>query len=119
MFDPEIDDAPAPSVRTEVFATFPVSVTVPVLTVRAVVRVALVTLDASVARSTVILFGTSASAIDAQVRFPLAAIVVAKALAPQSVGFDAKAVAVLALPVVFWLRVGKEVKPAALPVRVN
>ena len=44
------------------------------------------------------LFGTSASAIDAQVRFPLAAIVVAKVLAPQSVGFAARAVAVPAFP---------------------
>jgi hypothetical protein len=38
--------APAPIVRTEVLAPFPVNVTVPVLTVRAVVNVALVTVAA-------------------------------------------------------------------------
>ena len=43
---PETETAPAPMVKTEVLATFPVRVTVPVLTVKAVVRVALVTLPA-------------------------------------------------------------------------
>src|SRR6185369_11925379 len=43
---PETDTAPAPIVSTEVFAAFPVNVTVPVFTVNAVVRVALVTLPA-------------------------------------------------------------------------
>ena len=58
-----------------------------------------VTVDASVARSIVILFGISASRIEAHVRFPLEAIVVAKVLAPQSVGLAASTVAVEALPV--------------------
>ncbi len=40
---PETDTAPAPMVRTDVLAAFPTKVTVPVLTVRPVVRVALVT----------------------------------------------------------------------------
>ncbi len=43
VFVPETDTAPAPIVRTEVLAAFPVSVTVPVLTVSAVVKVAPVT----------------------------------------------------------------------------
>ena len=43
VLEPDTDTAPAPMVRTEVLATLPVKVTVPVLTVRAVVRVALVT----------------------------------------------------------------------------
>jgi hypothetical protein len=43
---PDIEDAPAPNVSTEVFATLPVNVTVPVFTVRPVVRVALVTVAA-------------------------------------------------------------------------
>ena len=43
---PENEEAPAPKVRTEVFAAFPVKVTVPVLTVSAVVRVAFVTVAA-------------------------------------------------------------------------
>jgi hypothetical protein len=55
-----------------------------------------VTVEARVARSTVMVFGTSASLIEAQVRSPLAAMVVAKVLAPQSVGLAARAVAVLA-----------------------
>src|SRR4051812_37773718 len=38
-----MEEAPAPIVRTEVLAALPVSVTVPVFTVRPVVRVALVT----------------------------------------------------------------------------
>ena len=114
--EPERDEAPAPSVRTEVFATSPVRVTVPVFTVSAVVRVALVTLEASIARSTVILFGTSASAMEAQVRSPLAAIVVAKAFAPQSVGLAARAVAVAALPVV--LPEEPDTLPVTLPVRL-
>ena len=103
VFVPEIDEAPAPNVRADVFATFPINETVPVLTVSAVVRVALVTDEASVARSIVILFGTSASEILAQVRFPFAAIVVANWLAPQSVGLAARAVAVPAFPeIVVW-----------------
>jgi hypothetical protein len=65
--------------------------------VTAPVRLALVVTVA--AKSIVILFGTSASEIEAQVRFPLAAIVVAKVLAAQSVGLAASAVAVDALPV--------------------
>ncbi len=43
VLDPEIDEAPAPRVKTEVLAALPVSVTVPVFTVRPVVKVALVT----------------------------------------------------------------------------
>lgn len=43
---PETDTAPAPMLSTEVLATLPVRVTVPVLTVSAVVRVALVTVPA-------------------------------------------------------------------------
>ena len=43
---PDIDDAPAPNVSTEVFATLPTRPTVPVFTVNAVVRVALVTAPA-------------------------------------------------------------------------
>ncbi len=58
-----------------------------------------VTVDARVARSMVILFGTSASDMEAQVRLPLAPIVVAKVLAPQSVGLAASADAVEAFPV--------------------
>ncbi len=58
-----------------------------------------VTVEARVAKSTVILFGTSASVSEAQVRLPLAAMVVAKVFAPQSVGLAARAVAVSALPV--------------------
>ena len=46
VLEPETETAPAPMVRTEVLATFPVRVTVPVFTVSAVVRVALVTLPA-------------------------------------------------------------------------
>jgi hypothetical protein len=40
---PEIEEAPAPRVRTEVLAALPVRVTVPVFTVSPVVSVALVT----------------------------------------------------------------------------
>jgi hypothetical protein len=58
-----------------------------------------VTVVASVAKSTVMLFGTSASEMEAQVRLPFAAIVVAKVFAPQSVGLAASADAVEALPV--------------------
>jgi hypothetical protein len=43
VFDPETDEAPAPRVKIEVLAPLPERVTVPVLTVRGVVRVALVT----------------------------------------------------------------------------
>jgi len=43
VLDPETKTAPAPMVKTEELATLPVKVTVPVLTVRAVVRVAPVT----------------------------------------------------------------------------
>ena len=114
--DPERDEAPAPSVREEVFATLPTRVTVPVFTVRAVVSVALVTEEASVARSTVMLFGTSASEIEAQVRLPLAAMVVAKALAPQSEGLAARAVAVAAFPVV--LPEDPDTLPVTSPVRL-
>ena len=58
---------------------------------------------AAVARSTVMVFGMSASTILAQVRVPLAAMVVAKAFAPQSDGFAASAVAVPAFPeIVVW-----------------
>jgi hypothetical protein len=46
---PEIEEAPAPIVRTELFAALAVKVRVPVLTVRAVESVALVTADAVVA----------------------------------------------------------------------
>ena len=42
----ETETAPAPIVKTEVFATLPVRVTVPVFTVRAVVKVAFVTVPA-------------------------------------------------------------------------
>ena len=43
---PEIELAPAPIVNTELFATLAVRVSVPVLTVKAVVKVALVTVEA-------------------------------------------------------------------------
>jgi len=43
---PEIDDAPAPNVKTDVLATLPTRPTVPVFTVSAVVKVALVTAPA-------------------------------------------------------------------------
>ena len=46
MFAPETLTAPAPIVKAEVFATFPCRVTVPVSTVKAVVRVAFVTVAA-------------------------------------------------------------------------
>ena len=49
MLDPETDEAPAPRVKTELLAPLPERVTVPVLTVRGVVRVALVTEVAVVA----------------------------------------------------------------------
>jgi hypothetical protein len=58
-----------------------------------------VTVEARVAKSIVMELGTSASDMEAQVRFPLAAIVVAKVLAPQSDGLAARAVAVSAFPV--------------------
>ncbi len=45
------------------------------------------------------LFGTSPSVSEAQVKSPLAAIVVAKVFAAQSLGLAESAVAVLALPV--------------------
>jgi hypothetical protein len=70
-----------------------------------------VTVDASVARSIVIELGTSASAIEAQVKFPFAAIVVAKVLAPQSVGLAARAVAVDAFPVNAPMKVVAERAP--------
>ena len=59
----------------------------------------IVVVVAAVAKSIVMLLGTSASVMEAQVRLPLAAIVVAKVLAAQSVGSAARAVAVEALPV--------------------
>ena len=97
---PEIDEAPAPKVSADVFAALPIKVTVPVFTVSPVVSVALVT---AAARLTVILSGTSASAIEAQVRLPFAAMVVANWFAEQSVGFAARAVAVPAFPeIVVW-----------------
>ena len=46
VFAPEIETAPAPMVSAEVLAALPVSVTVPVFTVRAVVSVAFVTAPA-------------------------------------------------------------------------
>ena len=46
VFVPDTDTAPAPIVRTEVLAAFPVKVTVPVFTVSAVDIVALVTVAA-------------------------------------------------------------------------
>jgi hypothetical protein len=46
VFAPPIEDAPAARVNTEVLAALPVRVTVPVLTVRPVVNVALVTVPA-------------------------------------------------------------------------
>jgi hypothetical protein len=63
-----------------------------------VVSSVIVVVVAAVARSIVMLFGTSASAIAAQVRLPEAAIAVAKLLAKQSEGSAASAVAVPALP---------------------
>jgi hypothetical protein len=86
----------APSVRGE---RLPVALSYIAMNDVASVESVTVTVDASVARSTVILFGMSASVSDTQVRSPLAAIVVAKVLAAQSVGFAARAVAVVALPV--------------------
>ena len=49
VLDPETEEAPAPRVRTEVLAAFPEIVTVPVFTVRAEEKVALVTDEAVVA----------------------------------------------------------------------
>jgi hypothetical protein len=46
VFVPETETAPAPIVRADVLAALPVSVTVPVLTVSAVVKVAFVTVPA-------------------------------------------------------------------------
>ncbi len=58
----------------------------------------LVAVVARVARSMVMLFGISASVKAAQVRLPLAAMVVANWLEAQSLGLAARAVAVVALP---------------------
>ena len=66
----------------------------------------IVVVVAAVAKSIVMLLGTSASVMEAQVRLPLAAIVVAKVLAAQSVGLVAKAVAVAALPPMLRLATG-------------
>src|SRR5688572_8256756 len=58
-----------------------------------------VTVEARVAKSIVMLFGISLSVSEAQVRLPEATMLIANWLAAQSVGFAAKAVAVVALPV--------------------
>lgn len=55
-------------------------------------------LVAVAARSMVMLFGTSASAIAAQLRFPFAAMTLANWFAAQSAGLEVKALAVKALP---------------------
>ena len=49
MLEPETDTAPEPIVKTEVLSALAVKVKVPVFTVKAVVKVALVTLPAEVA----------------------------------------------------------------------
>jgi hypothetical protein len=86
----------APSVRGE---SEPVALSYMAMNDVASVESVTVTVDASVARSIVILFGISASVSDAHVRSPLAAIVVAKVFDPQSLGLEASAVAVEELPV--------------------
>ena len=85
------------------------------LVTRAVAVVAVVAVVANVARSMVILFGMSASVRAAQVKFPLAAMVVANWLVLQSVGLVARAVAVVALPV----RAPEKVAAVMVPLKVG